>query len=190
MTTAAVATPASALDVGTLLERADALAYLNAELREMQFSGDVEEGEVPAWLDELLMLAEADLKTKAERAGLAARRLTQACDAIRAEEAVLAKRRAARERDVERLRTYLRMCLELAGETRVETPLVSVAIQKNGGRPSVRWTLDPTTLPEAFRKPPTPPSLDSAAAHAYLAQHGKLPDGFEVAGPTFSLRIR
>jgi hypothetical protein len=177
-------------DAGTAIERADALAQVHRWIAEASAAGEVEEGVVPDYLAELLDDAERPFKEKIERTGLAALRREQEADAIDVEIKRLAARKATRAREAERIRQYARLCLELAGETKVEGTLCTVAIQRNGGAPAIRWTLAPEQLPEAFRKPPAPPALDTDAARQHLKQHGRLPDGFDVVPPGSSLRIR
>lgn len=184
-------TPAAATDAGTLVERATARAWVEREIQLAEERGEVEDGVLPDYLAELLQHADDDLRAKAERAGIAAKRLEFDADAIKAEIDRLAKRLAMKHGGVERLKGYLRFCLELAGETKVETPLVTVAIQSNGGAQPIRWTRAVADLPEAFRRLPAEPwTLNTAAAQAHFKAHGALPDGFEVLPRGTSLRIR
>lgn len=65
-------TPAA--DAGTAIERADALAQINAWIREAQENGEVDEGVMPDYLAELLESAEQDLRAKMERVAAVYRR--------------------------------------------------------------------------------------------------------------------
>lgn len=179
-----------ATDAGTLRERADAQALVNAWIAEATDAGEVEDGVLPDWLAELVAHAEHDFRTKVERAGLAARRLAFDARAIEAEIGVLTAKLATKRRNVDRLKDYARMCLEIAGEERVETPLVTVRLQTNGGAAPVRWTRPLVELPEAFRRLPAEPwTLNASAAQTYYRTHGTLPSGFEVLPRGRSLRI-
>lgn len=182
------ATPAP--DAGTTLERARMRSLVDEWIRESTERGEVEDGALPDYLAELEALADLSFREKVERAGMAAVRREQDADAIAEEIKRLQARKQARENAARRIRDYLQVCLELAGETKVEGALCTVSIQKNGGAPAIRWTLPPEQLPEAFRRTPSPPALDTDAARQYLKAAGRLPDGFEIAGPTYSLRIR
>lgn len=185
-----------ATDAGRLIERADALAQVNAWIREAQENGDVDEGRIPDYLEELLAIAELDLRTKLERTAAVYRRkgteiavIDAMLEEAKKEVARLAGRKQSRVNEQERIKTYARTCLEIAGETKVETPIATIRIQRNGGSPSIAWTGAPDALPEAFRRPPAPPALDVEKARAHFKTHDTLPEGFAVTMPGFSLRI-
>lgn len=190
---AAVNTPAVATDAGTLRERADAQALVDAWVVEHAATEGLDEGALPDWLAELVELAGRDLRDKAARAGLALRRLTQQVAAIDAELKVLQARRAAREREAERLRTYLHACLDAAGETRVETPLVTVRLQANPL--AVHGTLDEAALWELVREQspfaravPAAVQLDRRAVLDAHKAGAPIPAGLTVAR-SVSLRV-
>jgi septal ring factor EnvC (AmiA/AmiB activator) len=177
----------------TTMERADARAIVEQWCREwMEQNPDADT--LPDDLAELSQMADDDLRTKMARLGLAIRRRGQDTDAIRAEVKVLQARLAAREHEVERMKRYATLCLEIAGETKVETPLVTVALQQNP--PSVRGELTQEVLDAlwAHASPlvkfvPATYSLDKRAALDLFKQGGELPAGLTVERST-SLRIR
>lgn len=185
---------APAPDAGTMLERADALAQVHAWIAEAQAAGDVEDGVVPDYLAARLDDAGTDLRTKAERAALAALHRKQETETIDAEIARLTARKQTRVREAERITQYVRLCLEIAGETKVTTPLVTVALQKNP--PSVVGEVPPDALRALFdadspfvRFTPAVYHLDKRATLDAFKRGDALPDGLAVVQTT-SLRIR
>ena len=82
-----------------------------------------------------------------------------------------------RSNKTERIKNLLKFMLESTGRTRVETPIFNVTIVENSV-PSIRWVGPKEEIPEAFLV--TKHSFDSVVAKAYLKEHQKLPDGFEV----------
>lgn len=181
-------------DAGTLIERADARAWIDREILLATERGEVVDGALPDYLDELLALADADLRTKMERTGLAIIHRQQDADAIDAEIKRLQARKTATLNAVERIKRYAQVCLEIAGETKVATPLVTVALQQNP--PSVKGDPDQETLrmwwensvPGA-RYVPESYALDRRAVLDAWKAGAALPEGLTVERTT-SLRVR
>lgn len=84
----------------------------------------------------------------------------------------------------QRLKEYLRLCLESSGERRVATELFGVSLCRNG-QPSIKWEGDAGALPEAFRKITVEP--DMAAAREAVKAKLPLPEGFTVE---FGMHVR
>jgi hypothetical protein len=188
-------TMSPAPNAGTTLERSDALAQVNDWIREAQLNGEVEEGVIPDYLAELLAGAELDFKTKIERTGLAALRREQEADAIDAEIRRLQARKQTRKNEAERIRRYAHLCLEIAGETKVQGTLCTVSLQQNP--PSVRGELSQDDLAALLvlddapyvKAIPASYALDKRALLERWKHGAELPPGLSVER-SVSLRIR
>lgn len=172
-------------DGGTLIERARDVQLLNAWIAEATANGEVEEGVLPDYLAELVEIGDASFREKVLRAGRKALALQGEAKLIAEEVARLAARKQARERDADRLKEYIKLCLELAGEAKVADPFVTVRVQRNSA-PSTACTLGQEELARLFhdeqspvnklvKEIPTSYALDTkAAGAAYLARRKEL----------------
>lgn len=144
------------------------------------------EGELTPELAAQLDAIPGQFKDKAERVGLYIQNLRGLADA--AEEEVIRLRALATSRTnaVERLKAYLKANMERMGETKIETPLIKLRIQKNGGRQAIRWT--GAEIPAEFQVVTV--TLDSEKVHATHAAGTPLPDGFEVEPRGTHLRLQ
>lgn len=196
MTLVAECVPAApAADAGTLFERANTKALVDGWIREAMDAGEGDEGVVPDYLTDLLKLAEQHLTTKAERAAAVVRRLDGEASLLKQEIARLSARKTTREKGVERVKAYLKLCLEIADVKKVETPFATVAIQTNP--PALKGELPDEELSALYvegspfvRYTPATVTLDrKAVLDAYKADPTTLPDGLTVERGA-SVRIR
>jgi hypothetical protein len=134
-------------------------------------------GELTPEIEAQLAALEGAFEAKTERVALVVRNLMALAEAASVEARRLAELARVREAAARRLKEYLKTQMELAGLTKVETPLVVARIQKNG-RPSIAWNdSDPESIPADYRRVTV--SLDGEKAlAAYKA--GTLPDTFTV----------
>jgi hypothetical protein len=99
--------------------------------------------------------------------------------AVAAEIARLTLRKKVLENGAERLRLYLRDCLERSGETSVTTVLFSTRIQASP--PKARWTRDLDQVPGGFlRVIPGTVEFDREAALKWHREGRPLPEGIEI----------
>lgn len=105
-------------------------------------------GEIPPELDELMEKVEGDLKTKVERTALTIENLKANAAAAKIQADRLAKRAKSFERQAASLSDYLHHQMRRAGVDRVETPTVTVRIQR-ASRPSIRPVGE---IPEEFQR--------------------------------------
>lgn len=149
-------------------------------------------GELPPELQELLDLAEGQLAEKVERVAFYIRRLEGEEQIIKDEISRLQNRARVKANSVKGLKEYLQRCLEGAGETKIERPLITVAIQKSP--PSVVSTLTAETDLEwleqiGLAKKKITRTLDSRLVLERFKAGEQLPDGITVVTNTH-LRIR
>jgi uncharacterized protein (UPF0335 family) len=149
-------------------------------------------GELPPELQELLDLAEGQLAEKVERVAFYIRRLEGEEQIIKDEISRLQNRAKVKANSVKGLKEYLQRCLEGAGETKIERPLITVAIQKSP--PSVHCGAD-LENPEsrralgAYVREKITWSLDAKKVLEIHKAGGELPSSITVVTNTH-LRIR
>ncbi len=97
-----------------------------------------------------------DLEVKATNVAMFVRNLESTAVAIKEAEGQMAARRKALERRAERLQTYLRDGMLLAGIQKIESPYFVLSIKNNP--PSVAID-EPGLIPAEFMKQPEPPPL-------------------------------
>ena len=130
---------------------------------------------------------EGEIGPLAERAtavGFVIRNLESAADALDAEIRRLTDRKAAYTKRIESVERYLKQGMEIAGITKIESPLFDLRIQRNP--PSVD-VFDASQVPAAFmRQPAAPPPAPDKKAIA--AEHKA---GRDVPGtrPTQTTRL-
>lgn len=145
---------------------------------------DEADGEVTPEIEGVLAALDATLEDKADGiASLAAEADAEAAY-FDAELDRLRKRRDVATRRKESLKSYLHRTLMALGRDKVKGLRFTVRVQRNSA-PSIRWTRDIDTLPEAFRRISV--DVDGTAAREAWKE-GALPDGFEAVVGTH-LRI-
>lgn len=135
-------------------------------------------------------LAQLDDAIQAKAVNLVKLMATLEADALAAgvEEARLQQRRKARENHVERLREYLKSCMEAAGIRSVKTPLFSITL--SNGKPRVVITDAGKVPPELMRHPKPPPAEPDKVAILKLHQEtGETIPGCDIVATT-QLRVR
>jgi len=106
-----------------------------------------------------------------------------AAAALDAEIVRLIARKQALINAAERLKMYLRDCLERSGEAAVKTALFTTRIQANP--PRARWTREPDQIPAGFfRVIPAAVEFDREAALKCHREGLPLPDGVEISRGT------
>jgi hypothetical protein len=161
-----------------LYEVADALFYVAEQLEE---NG----GELTPDLAAHLEALEGAFETKVERVLLFMRNLDATAAGADAEAMRLAEIGKRKRAVAARLKEYLKAQMELARIPKIETPLVSVRIQKNS-RPSISCTVPLELLPEGFIR--ISRAFDANAAYELWRVQAPLPAGIEVVVGTH-LRI-
>jgi len=96
-------------------------------------------------------------------------------DAIEAEEKRLAERRKAYKKRIESIKEWLRTNMQMAGISKIESPVFTVALQNN---PPAVVIDDASLIPADYMRAPDapPPAPDKALIKQAIN------DGFEVAG--------
>lgn len=119
-----------------------------AELLGKLYDEDLSE---EALLDTLESIEDA-IEDKAEGYSVIIRQLEADCKSIKEEEARLASRRKALEGRIDRLKTNLFDAMKVVGKAKIQTPLFTVSIQKNGGKRSLVLDVDASELPARYQK--------------------------------------
>lgn len=122
-----------------LYERAAALAIIGDWIAEADAEIAEEGGALPPALEELNTLAEEEFKAKVESVALYITELEAEAAQIERHVERLRRRALTRARAARHLKDYLQRNMEAAGITKVDTPLVSLGVQKSP--PSVQSTL-------------------------------------------------
>lgn len=155
------------------------------ELNEIAIQIMEAEGEMTPEIEARLDALEGAFEDKIERIALKVRELEANETAAKAEADRLTAMTRAFGKAAERLKGYALFEMTRVGKDRIETNRAKVRIQKNG-RPSIRWTLDPSEAPEAYRTVKI--GVNTQAAYEAWKDGGTLPDGFTVETGTH-LRI-
>lgn len=152
-------------------------------------------GELPPELQELLELAEGQFQEKVERVAFYIRRLEGEEGIIAAEIKRLQDRAKVKANAVKGLKEYLQRSMQAAGETKIERPLITVAIQKSP--PSVSSALDlekpwdrVLAANHGLLREKTAYSIDSKVALEIYRAGKELPAGITVVTTNTHLRIR
>lgn len=167
MSTATSYAPANGL---RLYEMSDELAQIQAELIE---NG----GELTDSLAARLDAIEGDFAAKVERCVALAQQLKANGAAAKAEADRLRELADSRTKASDRLKDYVRLCMERAGQTRLDLERFRVWVQANSSD-TVRFEGDPEALPVEFQRFTV--ALDAAAVRAAHAEGRELPEGIEV----------
>lgn len=155
----------------SLIQLAPELEAVMAEV--MEAGGDVSDEE----LAERLNTIAGDFKERLEAVQMVARKATANAAALASFTKPYLERRAQQEALAERMKRYAYLCLTMAKETKVETPLGGARIQKNS-KPTVTVTCDPETLPIQFTHRVVTPDKEMLATQARLGM--ELPEGVKV----------
>lgn len=143
------------------------------------------DGEITPDIQAALDTIEAELPQKVDGICSLMRHFLTRAAAAREESERLAKLAQARQNAGERLKAYLKTCLERMGQAKVETDRFKVRIQKNG-QPSVKYNGLPEMLPTKFQKVRI--DVDNAALATAWKTGEALPPGVDVQQGTH-LRI-
>lgn len=135
------------------------------------------EGELTPELAARLDMMEGAFEDKIERIALKVRELEANARAAKEEADRLARIQRSFTNAAKRLKDYTLFEMQRVGKDRVETIRAKVRVQQNG-RPSIRWTLDPDSAPEAYRR--TTVTVDTQAAYEAWKEGETLPEGFTV----------
>lgn len=134
-------------------------------------------------------LAALDDAIEAKAIGIVKVLATLEADGVAAgtEEARLAKRRKAAENAVERLREYIKQCMQAAGIVRVKTAAFSITL--SDGKPRVEVHDLAKLPPELTRVVPETRVPDKAAILDEYTRDGVIPPGCDIV-QTKALRVR
>lgn len=103
---------------------------LSSDLQRDEKLTDLETGEIYS-VEQLLDSLELDQKTKFDNIACWIKNLNADVTALKEEESKLADRRKVKENQIERLKNYLSMNLQLAGYTKFETPRCLLSFRKS-----------------------------------------------------------
>ena len=134
-------------------------------------------GELTEEIEQALDQVEGQFYDKAEKIGAYILALVAHEATAKAEAQRLRDLTKVRTNKVTRLKTYLKFMLESTGRDKVETATFRIGLCQNS-QPTIRWQGPSAEIPETFRI--TDYRVDGAKAQAYLKEHSKLPDGFDV----------
>lgn len=124
---------------------------------------------------------EGQLQDKAVNVAKFMQNLDATAKAIREAEQQMAKRRKAIENRAQWLRDYLKLNMEAAGITKIESPWFRLAIQKN---PDAVEITDEALVPDIFKTEVVTVKIDKPAIKEALR------DGAEIPGATLSQTTR
>lgn len=142
-------------------------------------------GELSPELEARLDALEGAWTTKVENIALFVKESEANAEAAGTEAARLAAIQKHFATKAKGLKDYLLFFMRRGGHQNLKTPRVRVWEQRNG-RPSIKCTLAPELMPEAFRRVVV--SVDTQLAYEEWKQGNALPDGF-VVEHGFHLRI-
>jgi len=128
-----------------------------------------------------------DLEVKAANVAMFARNLEATAAQIKEAEGQMAARRKSLESRVDGLRRYLLASLQSAGITKVEGPMLRIAVRDN---PPAVDVFDAAQVPAAFMRQaePPPPAPDKAAIKAALQQGTDVPGCRIVQGKRLEVK--
>lgn len=135
------------------------------------------EGEITPEQEEALDRLDDEFERKVEYLALLSREAKAEAKAVAQEEIRLRQRRKAAENRERRIKSYLHVCLDMAGRDRVEGERVKVRIQANS-RPRITWTKAPEEAPEPFRRVTV--DVDGTAVYQAWKAGDDLADGFVI----------
>lgn len=116
-----------------------------------------------------------DLEVKAQNVIMFARNLEALAAQIKDAEAQMAARRKSIENRAAHLRDYTLACMQVAGVTKIEGPMMKISVRAN---PASVEIFDEAMLPPDYMRQPEPPP--PAPDKKLIAQAIK--DGYEVPG--------
>ena len=135
-----------------LYEITDELALLHDQLEE---SG----GELTESLETRLDALGGELQTKGENIGKFIINLLAASESFNNEIQRLERKKQASKALADRLKAYMKKCMEEAGIKKISTSLFDISIQKNGGKPAIT-ILDEKLVPARFLTVVTETTVD------------------------------
>ncbi len=110
------------------------------------------------------------------------RELETEAEGIKAEADRLAKLAKARMNAADRLKAYVRDCMDEAGIPSIKTDLGKVQVQE-AGRPSIKWTGTTDEIPDDYKRVKV--EFNGEAAYQTWKALGTLPEGCEVKKSRF-----
>ena len=147
----------------TLFDISDDVQALSALLDET--GGDITDEQAEQAVDQWLQALGAERDDKLNSYAYFLRSIDSDVDAIKAEIERLRARKSAMENKAARLKARLQWFFESTGIERIQTPVFTFAIQKNGGKPRVilseYFQHNPQELPEPLRRVKFEPDLDA-----------------------------
>lgn len=135
------------------------------------------DGELSPDLEAALSSVEGDLGNKVNGICGLIQEITRQSDAASAEADRLGKLSQVRHNAAQRLKDYMKSCLEGVGLQKYETDLFKVRIQTNS-RPSIAWTGKVEEIPFEFQRVKT--ELNGTAVYEAWKAKQALPKGFAV----------
>jgi hypothetical protein len=126
--------------------------------------------------DALAAIGDA-IEVKAERSMAVVRNLESDIEAIAAEEQRLAKRRKTAEANVQKLRDYVRDCMDAATIPSIKRPTVTLSV---GDGPEGVEVDDIDAVPPEFKVTTTACRVDKAGVKAAYKQHGECVSGTRI----------
>lgn len=127
-------------------------------------TGEVDEERVPDF-ESILAQLDGELDDKLDGCAKALKMMDSDINALKVEEARLAKRRKSIEANKKHLKGYIRGCLEFAGLTKRKTRLFTIYMSKPQKRLDIP---DESKVPPAFRTVLGPPPPDKALIKSKL----------------------
>lgn len=109
-------------DFAQLFERFDEISELDGDTEEYQ----------QAWFDTLSGIEE-EFEVKAEQIAAYVKALKAEAEALKAEEAFLAKRRKAKEKQAEQLKKYLLDSMQAIGRKKIDRPMAVLSVEELPG---------------------------------------------------------
>lgn len=127
------------------------------------------------------------IETKAQNVAYAIKNLDALASSIKQAEADMAARRKAIEKRAEHLRDYTKVCMEIAGVTKIETPHFALSIKKN---PASVDIFEPGLVPAEFMRQPEPPPAapDKTAIKAALQAGRDVPGALMAQGTRLEIK--
>ena len=149
----------------------DAIVKGSEEYAELLDREDVEEGL------ELVKRDEADLPQKIINLAAYCRNLSVLAGAVKEEEKRLAERRRVMENKEKRIKAFLKMLLQKTGKRKIQTPTLTLRLQKNPPKVEVK---DPLKVPENFTEIQMERVIKKQDILEHFKATGEIPPGVEI----------
>lgn len=141
----------------------------------------------PEAVADTLEAIEGEFQEKAVQVAAFARQMEKEAEAIEEAEKQMAKRRKALEGRARWLKDYVKIGMEMMGQSKISAPWFVLSIAKNPGAVDV---FDAAAIPGEFMRipEPPPPAPDKTAIKAALAAGREVPGARMVNGTRLSIR--